>query len=665
MMSDTTTKGEVPNAGVREASTPNSRSRKRSMLSTPTVTTSAKNRSRRISTKKSSTSDNDAAAVASLSKHTSPSKTSYVATTATPPKYVLVLDNGSDTVKYGWATDPQKSNDASSHTNDDHVNPKQDAQCQHMPNITARLVQQWTILIGNDITTHVKNPNVSCTALTRSCNERGMITNMGNQIQVWKHILDSLNVAITPFTATETSIAFGWNKVTPKPNQHRDSRAVTNNAVSHNTKSISSNQCGVMIGLPPYTPRSIIEHIMSIWYDEFSFSNVGFCVSAVAAAIDRPINSFLSKQQQSSMEKLDTLNESSSSVPIACVVDFGYSAIHIIPVYDKKVIVNNVSGCQNGTIRRIPFGGKHMINLLKYYFSYRQWNLMDSEWIVRDVFEKTAFVSTSFTADIYLARNVPHFGKRPYDCEYILPNYDTTLIGQVRIPESVQLEIDRMKQQQSEGFHATTIDAENDEEEDEDDEDYNENDMNVDDGDDDSDGIDDDEDDENESPEQIRQRLMKQREDERRLREIEAEQHQVLNISTERFAIPESLFRPSDVGLPREWANVPQAITQAIEACPLIYRPALYRSIQLTGGLSRIPNLKDRLLVELRALVPCQYLLDVTIADAPTNHAWNGITNITRQQPHDEWSVSKEEWEGLSKRGAWRRLQMKEGGHLI
>jgi actin-related protein len=81
--------------------------------------------------------------------------------------------------------------------------------------------------------------------------------------------------------------------------------------------------------------------------------------------------------------------------------------------------------------------------------------------------------------------------------------------------------------------------------------------------------------------------------------------------------------------------------------------------------LSRIRNLKDRLLVELRALVPCQYLLDITIADSPVNQAWNGITNITRHDPHDKWSVSKEEWKALSKRDAWRRLQMSEGGHFI
>ena len=676
-----TTAGEVLSAGATKT---NHRSRKRSIATATTTTettvgntnstdkSAAKPKSirkpRKSSVKKSSLDDDTSAPSLEKSSKKTPLSSS---SSSSPPKYVLVLDNGSDTVKYGWSIHPQPTttihNDTTTNIEPKHHHPTA-IHCQHMPNITARLTQQWTILVGNDITTQVKNPNVSCTALTRSCTERGMMTNMGNQIQVWKHILDLLHIIITPTSTTETSIAFGWNKGTA----HRTNPTRQDPTTATSPHTVLSHQCGVMIGVPPYTPRSILDHIMSIWYDEFRVSHVGFCVSTVAAAIHRPMglptSSLLPVVPPSMLDEGEVLEDASNVVPIACIVDLGYSAIHVIPVYDKKVISNSSNtpaGIHNGTIRRIPFGGKHMINLLKYYCSYRQWNLMDSEWIVRDVFEKTAFVSTSFMKDMKLAQKLPYFGKRPFDCEYILPNYDTTFIGQVQIPESVQLEIERLKQQRSEEFQPTNIDETNSDDEDEDDEDYNENDMNVDDVDDDNDDDIDDEDDENESPEQIRQRLLKQRDDERRLREIEAEQHQILNVSTERFAIPEALFRPSDVGLPTDWANVPQAIVQSIEACPPIYRPGLYQSIQLTGGLSQLPNLKERLLVELRAIVPCQYPLNITIADSPVDCAWNGIANITRQEPYDIWSVNREEWEASSKRGAWKRLHMNKGGHII
>ena len=665
--------------------------RKRSMTTNTTNNTGATliksgggRKPRKSTSKKADTAKKETPYAQKLSKKTPSSLPSVPATTA--PRYVLVLDNGSDTIKYGWSIDPQlintnNDNNIGIHTTNNDSNHIQEpntpktTQCQYMPNITARLTQQWTVLIGNDITTQVKNPNVSCTAVTRSCTERGMITNMGNQIQVWKHILDTLHVTISPLKSTETSIAFGWNKVIPKTNQHRDTN-VTNHPSSASsshatTKFIPSNQCGVMIGVPPYTPRSIIEHIMSIWYDEFQFRQVGFCVSTGAAPTVRPMRPMIARPPSNQVEQSNVLvlEDTTCVVPIACVVDLGYSAVHVIPLYDKRVISSTTSSHHpnHGTIRRIPFGGKHMINLLKYYCSYRQWNLMDSEWIVRDVFEATAFVSTSFRSDMKLAQKIPYFGRRPYDCEYILPNYDTTTIGQVQIPESVQIEIERLKQHQSADIHTTINDEDANDDEDEDDEDYNENDMNVDDVDygSDDDMEDDDDDDENELPEQIRQRLLKQREDERRQREMEAEQQQILNVSTERFAIPEALFRPSDVGLPTNWANVPQAIVQSIEACPPIYRPGLYRSIQLTGGLSQLPNFKDRLLVELRALVPCQYTLNITIGESPIDQAWIGMASITRQEPYESWSVSREEWEGLSRRGAWKRLQVSNGGYFI
>jgi actin-related protein len=578
-----------------------------------------------------------------------------------PPKYVLVLDNGGDTVKYGWAVNP------------DHSGNDSGCQCQYMPNVTARLAQQWTVLIGDEIQTQVKNPN-SCIAITRST-ERGIITNMGNQIQIWKRILDTLHITISSSIVTETSAAYGWSNGSTlavsknlKRQKDRSNDPSIPTTKSHTT--IPSNLCAVMIGICPYTPRFILDHIMTIWFEEFHFHQVGFCISTVAAAIYRPIS-----LQTSNIRNDDSYKD--VIVPIACVVDLGYSAIHIIPVYDNKVITgitteSSTNHDRKGTIRRIPFGAKHMINIWKYYCSYRQWNLMDSEWIVRDVFEKTAYVSLSFISDMKLARKIP-FGRRPYDREYILPNYDTTFIGEVQIPNSVIQEIERMKQNTPnvEVSEKPSIEEEEETSDDENDEDYNDNDVtvDVDDIDDDNDDgpihDDDDDDEDNESPEQIRQRLLKQREEERRLREIEADQNQILNVSMERYAIPEALFRPSDVGLPSEWANVPQAIVQSIEACPILYRAGLYRSIQLTGGLSNLPNLKVRLLEELRKLVPYQYQLNVSISDSPINQAWMGIANLTQQQSHHAWGVDRDEWENLSKRGAWKRLQMCEGGYLL
>jgi actin-related protein 6 len=157
-------------------------------------------------------------------------------------------------------------------------------------------------------------------------------------------------------------------------------------------------------------------------------------------------------------------------------------------------------------------------------------------------------------------------------------------------------------------------------------------------------------------------RLLQQREEERRLRAAEQDV-QVLDISTERFTICEALCNPSEVELPSEWANLPQAILQAIQEFPAIYQAGLYRSIQLTGGLSQLPNLKERLELELRSIVPCQYALDISVSDAPIDQAWLGAPKIARPQPREQWSIGREEWEwSSSKRGVWKHLLMSQGG---
>jgi actin-related protein 6 len=158
--------------------------------------------------------------------------------------------------------------------------------------------------------------------------------------------------------------------------------------------------------------------------------------------------------------------------------------------------------------------------------------------------------------------------------------------------------------------------------------------------------------------------LRERQEEERRRREQEAEQ-QVLHVSVERFAIPEVLFRPSDAGLPREWANLPQAVVQSIEACPLIYRAALYQSIQLTGGLSQLNHIAERLEQEVRALAPTQYkVVKVTApskeSGSPVEAAWRGANQLVMMQPCGEWSMGQEEG-----RGAWKRLLWSEGGNFV
>lgn len=511
-------------------------------------------------------------------------------TAAHPPSRVLVIDNGGDTIKYGWNTD---------------TNP------QFIDNVTARLPQQWTVLVGDQLKTTIQNPN-QLINVTRST-ERGMIVNLGNQIQVWKRMLDLLHVSLP--LQTDTAQAFGW----------KASKQVQKEAI------IAPATCAVMIALPPHCPRSILDQIINIWMEDFGFGHVGLALSAMCARKEHA--------------------KYSTSV----TVDLGWSATHIVPSLGSMLLKEG--------IRHLPLGGRHLINMWKYYASYRQWNLMDQDWILRDVLEKAGYVSLNFMEDIRKARMLSA-GRRPYDREYVLPDYQETFTGSIQLPPLLKRLLDQ---------NGGQGDFEEEEDDDDDDSSVDEKDLCEedieDDGgdvveepqaqpqqrqqDDDSDALDDD--DEEETEDQMRARIMKQRaEEERRRRELEQER-QMLNLSVERFTIPECLFRPSDALLPVDMAGLAQAVVQSIEACQKLYQPALYQSIYLVGGISQLEGLKERLLQEVRSLAPNNYNVEVASSAKPLEEAWLGACLFSKQV-FSTWSIGRDSWESIGRKGAWNHL---------
>jgi actin-related protein len=299
--------------------------------------------------------------------------------------------------------------------------------------------------------------------------------------------------------------------------------------------------------------------------------------------------------------------------------------------------------------------------------------MMDQDFVMTQLFCQTAHVAQNLDWEIMaVARKIPP-GRRPYDREFLLPDYQTTFTGTVRIPEAVL----RSAQQTEKNIDDEEEDEDEEADEDFDEKDAIEEDVELDENDDDgklegeygensdSDKESDDESGDEESREQIRERLLKQRAvEERRRKEIEAQQ-QVLHVSVERFAIPETLFRPSDAGLPVDWASLPVAIVQAIQACPMIFRAGLYQSVQLTGGLSQMPGLKERLTQELRSLVPSKCSLRVSCSDTPVDQAWKGAQRLVNNSLYSKCSICRDAWAIETKRGAWRSLLMAEGGQLI
>ncbi|XP_043284996.1 actin-related protein 6 [Venturia canescens] len=99
-------------------------------------------------------------------------------------------------------------------------------------------------------------------------------------------------------------------------------------------------------------------------------------------------------------------------------------------------------------------------------------------------------------------------------------------------------------------------------------------------------------------------------------------EHQTLRLNNERFAVPEILFHPSDVGIKQ--MGIPEAILNSIKACEPETWPHLFANIILTGGNSKFPGFRDRVFKDVRSLAPAEFKVNVTLASDPDTYAWEG-----------------------------------------
>ncbi|KAJ2377279.1 Actin- protein 6 [Coemansia sp. RSA 2611] len=130
---------------------------------------------------------------------------------------------------------------------------------------------------------------------------------------------------------------------------------------------------------------------------------------------------------------------------------------------------------------------------------------------------------------------------------------------------------------------------------------------------------------------------------------------QVLPLCNERFAIPEALFHPADVGL--EQGGIHQAVVQAAMACDESLRGVLMANILLVGGTASLPGLERRLQSEVQAMSP--YRVCVSVPEDPATGAWQGGRLLAQGQ-----EVPKEATYSPATVAEWRltRAQYQEMG---
>ncbi|KAL8996712.1 MAG: hypothetical protein Q9169_003827 [Polycauliona sp. 2 TL-2023] len=115
-----------------------------------------------------------------------------------------------------------------------------------------------------------------------------------------------------------------------------------------------------------------------------------------------------------------------------------------------------------------------------------------------------------------------------------------------------------------------------------------------------------------------------------------------MTLGNERFAVPELLFSPRDVGMKE--AGLPETVLQSLSGLPPGLWPAMLANIVVVGGNCLIDGFMKRLEMEIRQLAPTECVVRIAKATEPIKATWLGgaylaadpavlkTTQVTRQE---------------------------------
>ncbi|CAI2324215.1 unnamed protein product [Caenorhabditis sp. 36 PRJEB53466] len=116
-----------------------------------------------------------------------------------------------------------------------------------------------------------------------------------------------------------------------------------------------------------------------------------------------------------------------------------------------------------------------------------------------------------------------------------------------------------------------------------------------------------------------------------------------ITLGIERFATPEILFNPSDIDI--DQCGVAEGVIESLARSPETLRAALSQNIVVVGGSSCFTGFRERLLKDIRSMLPAEFSLK--ISDAVENaqtHAWQCARQLlSTPNVRIPW-VNRKEW---------------------
>ncbi|CEM22545.1 unnamed protein product [Vitrella brassicaformis CCMP3155] len=428
---------------------------------------------------------------------------------------------------------------------------------------------------------------------------------------------------------------------------HALQRALWERVFSKSYLNVDFKDSALLLTEAPQTPRSVTEKTVEVLFEEYGFSRV--CLWPAAALVPH----YYRKKRGIGGEN-----------PCSLVVDCGASSCLAVPVFENEMVPL--------ATRRLDVGGDllttHLTNVLMNTQKEKEkqnW-LRDKFLISEHVKQSCCFVAEDFVGTMDLAKRelddarpsisaagalihasrTRRFATHLF-CEYVLPNAEAGREGYAYIPGRNRQGIppppggplqpfpptfsppsvdssDRKRKRNKRGPVRRSA-RERRRRHDDDEEDY--------DPDEDGDqeegcGADDMGE---ESPAAAAAKWCE------RWPPPDDDETHVLRLNNERILIPEILFRPSDMCLSdkdlkeykigphvqHQW-GLPETIQRAIYASPPELQPHLPACILLAGGTTKLPHFKQRLMRDLRPMLPQEWLIEMHHCSEPELCAWRG-----------------------------------------
>jgi actin-related protein 6 len=117
----------------------------------------------------------------------------------------------------------------------------------------------------------------------------------------------------------------------------------------------------------------------------------------------------------------------------------------------------------------------------------------------------------------------------------------------------------------------------------------------------------------------------------------------VLTLRNERFAVPEIIFNPTDVGMRQP--GLGELIEESLHALPIGLWPGLLANIIVVGGNSLMDGFIQRLQKEVIQRFPDDCVVRVARPPDPITSTWHGAANLANHAHIEKLVVTKKEYD--------------------